>query len=129
MKIGIMPSCFRIPLAEGIRKAAECGAAGVQVNVRQPDSLMCDWSDEAIAEVVGWCRAAGLEVSAVCGDVGSHDFQLDGKNMELAAQYCRTVDLAVKLDTKVVTSHIGVVPEDPQDPSRLNMVRSLRKRC
>ena len=127
MKIGIMPSCFRTPLAEGIRKAVECGAAGVQVNVRQPDSLMCDWKDEAIAEVAAWCRAAGLEVSAVCGDVGTHDLQLDGKNMERAQQLCRTVDLAVKLNTKVVTSHIGVVPEDPQDPTRLNMVRSLRE--
>ena len=65
MKIGIMPSCFRMPLEDGIRKAAECGAAGVQVNVRQPDSLMCDWSDEAIAKVAGWCRAANLEVSPI----------------------------------------------------------------
>ena len=127
MKIGIMPSGFRIPLEDAIRKAAECGAAGVQINVKQPDVLMCDWSDDAVADVARWCRESNLEVSAVCGDVGGHDFQLDGKNMERAEQYCRTVDLAVKLNTKVVTSHIGTVPEDPADPTRLNMVNSIRK--
>ena len=127
MKIGIMPSGFRIPLEEAVRKAAACGAAGVQINVKQPDTLMCDWSEDAIADVARWCRESNLEVSAVCGDVGGHDFQLDGKNMERAEQCCRTVDLAVKLNTRVVTSHIGTVPEDPEDPTRLNMVNSIRK--
>lgn len=127
MKIGIMPAGFRIPLEDGIRKAAACGAAGVQINIRQQDNLMIDWCDDAVAQVVDWCRAAGLEISAICGDVGGHDLQLDGKNMERADQLCRTVDLALKLGTRVITSHIGAIPEDRTDPSRLNMVAGVRK--
>ncbi len=127
MKIGIMPSGFRLPLEEAIRKAAECGAAGVQINVKQQDTLMFEWSDEAIADVARWCKEAGLEVSAICGDVGGHDFQLDERNMVRAEQLCRTVDLALKLNTRVVTSHIGVIPDERQDPTRNNMVAGVRK--
>lgn len=127
MKIGVMPSGYGVPLEEGILKAAACGAAGVQINVRQQDSMMIDWSDADIAKVLTWCRAAGLEVTAVCGDVGGHDLQLNERNMIRAEQLCRTVDLALKLDTRVVTSHIGAIPEAQDDPTRKNMVSALRK--
>ncbi len=127
MKIGIMPSGFRLPLAEGIRKAAECGAEGVQVNVLQKPLKMYAWPDKEIDAVAAECRDLGLEISAICGDVGGHALQINEQNMERARELCLTIDLALKLGTRVVTSHIGVIPEDPADPTRLNMFRALRE--
>ena len=127
MKIGIMPSGFRLPLAEGIRKAAECGAEGVQVNVLQKPLKMYAWPDKEIDAVAAECRELGLEISAICGDVGGHALQINEQNMERARELCLTIDLALKLGTRVVTSHIGVIPEDPADPTRLNMYHALRE--
>ena len=39
---------------------------------------------------------------------------------------CRVVDLAVKLETHSITTHIGVVPEDRNDPTYPLMIESIR---
>ena len=39
---------------------------------------------------------------------------------------CRIVDIAVKLGTSVITTHIGVVPEDKKDPVYPLMLKSIR---
>lgn len=128
MKIGIMVSSFRLPLEDSIRKASELGVKGVQVNVRQEPQMMYDWSDSKVADLVALCRDLGLEICSISGDVADgHALQINGKNMERARELCRTIDLALKLGTRVMTSHIGVIPDDPADPVRLNMLQALRE--
>ena len=57
----------------------------------------------------------GLTVSALCGDLG-HGFGDPEKNPELIEESKRILDLAKDLETNVVTTHIGVVPEDKAHP-------------
>ena len=64
-------------------------------------------------------RSNGLVVSALCGDFGQ-GFGDSEKNPELIERSKRVLDLAKDLETDVVTTHIGVVPEDDALPLALN---------
>ena len=54
-------------------------------------------------------------VSALCGDLG-HGFDDPEKNPALIEESKRILDLAKDLETDVVTTHIGVVPDDKSHP-------------
>jgi sugar phosphate isomerase/epimerase len=64
----------------------------------------------------------GLEISALCGDLGGHGFQIPAENEEKIRRSKAIVDLAVDLGTEVVTTHIGVVPGDASDPVYRNQL-------
>ncbi len=129
MKIGIIPESFLLPLTEGIAKAAELGADGVQIYaVRQAQQV--NWLKAAAAEKAALkksCLDRGMVFSAVCADVGGHDFQVRGKNLERAELTCRVVDFAAELESRVITSHIGVIPADAADPGYQLMVDAVRR--
>ena len=57
----------------------------------------------------------GLVLSALCGDLG-HGFGDAEKNPQLIEASKRILDLAMELETNIVTTHIGVVPTDPNPP-------------
>lgn len=128
MKIGIIANWLRLPMRASIVRAAELGADGVQLHAaRAVDGpTLMEYSDAELADLKKLCDDHHLVVSAICSDIGGHDFQIDGKNMERAEFTCRTIDLARKLGSRVITSHIGVVPDDPADPVYDNMVQAVR---
>lgn len=108
-KIGIITDSFRLPLDQAIEKAASLGADGVQIYAtgRELSSTM---GDAEISKIVRHLKDAKLTLSALCGDIGAFD-NVD-INVERIKQSKAIVDLAVRMGTSVVTTHIGVVPED-----------------
>ncbi len=66
-----------------------------------------------------------LEVSALCGDMGGHGFQIEKDNPDRIEKTKRIIDLAVEFNTKVVTTHIGVIPADKNDPTYKIMLSAL----
>ncbi len=117
-KIGVMVDSFRLSLEEGIKKAAEVGAAGIQIystsGAMAPENL----SVPRRKEILDLIRSNGLVVSALCGDLGGHGFTRKEDNAWKIEKSKRIMELARELDTRVVTTHIGVVPEDPGNPKR-----------
>lgn len=69
------------------------------------------------AERIGALRSSlaenGLVFSAICGDLG-HGFGNRELNPSLIERSKRIVDLALELGTNIVTTHIGVVPENKE---------------
>lgn len=122
MKIGVLVESFRKPLMEALDAAAEMGLQGVQIGMKKE---FLDYTDEQLNEIREKCRANKLEISAVCGDFGGDPFHVEGEGMERAELLCRIADIAVKLGTKVITTHIGVVPEDRNDPVYPLMIKSI----
>jgi sugar phosphate isomerase/epimerase len=122
-----MVDSFRLPIPEGVRKAREVGADGMQVYVVEGDmsaeALDAD-RRRAFRELVAEC---GLEISALCGDLGGHGFQIPAENEEKIRRSKAIVDLAVDLGTTVVTTHIGVVPGDRDDPVYRNQLAVCRE--
>jgi len=113
--IGVMLDSFRTDMLTALDKAAALGAKGIQVYATRgemsPEKLDAGKRREFLKAV----KDHGLVVSALCGDLGK-GFVHTELNPELIEQSKRILDLAKDLETDVVTTHIGVVPEDLAHP-------------
>lgn len=112
-KIGVMVDSFRLGIREGLKKAKEVGADGVQIYAVSGEMDPANLSKEARQDLLQYIKDQGLVVSALCGDLGSPGFTNAELNPERIEKSKRIVDLACDLETNVITTHIGVVPEDP----------------
>ncbi|GIO95136.1 hypothetical protein J14TS5_02220 [Paenibacillus lautus] len=114
-KIGVIVDGFRLPVREGLQKAKSVGADGVQIfavhGEMDPDHL----SHSSRQELKKYIDSLRLEVTALCGDIG-HGFQDRSINGQKIEKSKRILDLAVELGTNIVTTHIGIIPEDEHDP-------------
>ena len=110
--IGVMTDSFKLPFEQGLAKAAEVGAQGIQLYVVDGEMKYDTFDDAKVARVRALLEQYGLVISAVCGDFGGHGFERADENAWKIPASKAVADLAVRLGTKVVTTHIGVVPED-----------------
>ena len=113
--IGVMLDSFRLPVREALKKAREVGASGVQIYATKGEMAPEALSAHARKELLARIHDEGLVVSALCGDLGM-GFGNREKIPELIERSKRILDLACDLETKVVTTHIGVVPEHEDHP-------------
>jgi L-ribulose-5-phosphate 3-epimerase len=111
-KIGVIVDSFRVGVREGLIKAKEVGADGVQIYAVEGEMDPAALSTAARAEWKSYIASLGLEISALVGDLGGYGFQDKNVNAEKIEKSKRILDLAVELGTNVVTTHIGMVPED-----------------
>ena len=109
--IGVMVNSFRLPFRQAVEKAVEVGANGIQMYTVSGEMAPENLTPQKRREVLDIIRSNGLVVSALCGDFGQ-GFGDSEKNPELIERSKRVLDLAKDLETDVVTTHIGVVPED-----------------
>lgn len=109
--IGVILDSFRTDLKTALDKAAAIGASGIQVYATQGEFSPENLSAAKRREFLDMCRSRGLTISALCGDLGQ-GFAHEDKNPALIEQSKRVLELAKDLETDVVTTHIGVVPQD-----------------
>ncbi len=110
--IGVMLESFRLPTPEAVAKAAEVGAKGIQMYCTNGEHAPENMSPAARREILDLVKSHGLRFSAICGDLG-HGFGNAELNPGLIEKSKRILDLAKELESDVVTTHIGVVPADP----------------
>lgn len=108
MKIGVMVESFRTDFATAAKKASDLGAQGIQ---RYAIDGEYNWNRDQIREALDIVKSNGLVYSAICGDFG-YGFADPDRNPELIEKSKRVVDLALKLECNVVTTHIGAIPEE-----------------
>lgn len=125
MKIGVITDCFKLPLGESIPLAGELGFDGVQIYATtgefSPETLTAQRKSEVRAQLA----AAGLEISALCGDMGGHGYEIEADNAERIEKTKAIIDLAVEFGTSVITTHIGVIPDDRNHPRYQVMLNAL----
>ncbi len=125
-KIGTLADWFHVGLLEGIRASERCGASGVQIyawNEMDPRTMTA----ARLAEVKNTARECHQTVTALCGELGGHGFEIAADNPDKIEYLKRTVDLALALDCNVVTTHIGRVPEDETGERWRNMQEACRE--
>lgn len=125
-RIGVVTDNLLLGTREGVRKAAALGAEGVQLYTVSGDMSPEQLTAAGRAEFKAFCADLGLAVSAVCGDMGG-GFRDGDTNAAKVERSKAIVDLAVDLGTDVVTTHIGVVPEDPASPTYQVMLAACRE--
>ena len=113
--IGVMLDSFRTDVNTALDKAQAVGARGIQVYATRGEMSPREMTPARRREFLQAVKDHGLTVSALCGDLG-HGFGDPEKNPELIEESKRILDLAKDLETDVVTTHIGVVPEDKAHP-------------
>ncbi|MCR8634353.1 MULTISPECIES: sugar phosphate isomerase/epimerase family protein [Paenibacillus] len=113
-KIGVIVDSFGIGVREGLLKAREVNADGVQIYAVSGEMDPRTLTTAARQELKRYINELGLEVSALCGDLGGHGFQDHRANPEKVDMSKRILELALELGTRVVTTHIGIVPDDPK---------------
>lgn len=109
--IGVITNSFRTDTRTAIKKAAEIGADGIQMYAAGGDTTPENMTAAERRELLDFVKSHGLRFSALCGDLG-RGFHHKELNPELIERSKRILDLAKELETDVVTTHIGVVPED-----------------
>jgi len=126
-KIGVLADSFRLPPREGVRRAKELGADGVQVYAVRGEITPEGLDRAARAEFRSFCGSLGLEIAALCGDLGGHGFERAAENPAKVERSKRIVDLAADLGTRVVTTHVGVIPGDPAAPAFRAILAACRE--
>lgn len=112
MRIGAMSGSFRLPLRLAARKAKQLGITAFQINVAGGAYDVDKMNDKKIAKLQSTLKKYGLEISAFCGDMGGHGFMVEADNAWKIAKSKRMADLAARMGVGVITTHIGVIPED-----------------
>lgn len=116
MKIGVLVDSFKLGVRDGIRKARELGAEGVQLYAVEGEMAPENLVGAQRKELLAFIRSEGMCVTAICGDPGGHGFADAGHNPSRIERSKRILELATDLDCQVVTTHIGVIPSDPAHP-------------
>lgn len=111
-KVGVIVDSFGLPIREGLQKAQDVGADGVQIYAVKGEMDPAHLNAAARKELKEYIASLGLEISALCGDLEGHGFQDRQANKVKIEKSKRILDLAVELGTNVVTTHIGIVPQE-----------------
>lgn len=123
MKIGVMVESFRLGFKDGVKKASEVGAAGIQAYATYGELAPENMTEDKVKETLDIVKSNGLVFSALCGDFG-HGFMNAEENKIYVEKSKRVLDLAKKLECNVVTTHIGTVPEEECETKEI-----MRKAC
>ncbi len=113
--IGVIMDSLRMDTKAAIEKAAEIGAKGMQMFATRGEHAPENMNTAQRKELLDMMKSNGLVFSALCGDLGM-GFGNPEKNPELIEKSKRILDMAKELETNIVTTHIGVVPADPNHP-------------
>lgn len=125
MKLGVITDCFRLPVRPAIERAAALGFDGVQIYATGGEFCPAALDASARAEYKKLFKSLNLEVSALCGDMGGHGFEIREQTPARIEATNRIVDLASELGTSVVTTHIGVIPSDKSEEKYDVMLSAL----
>jgi len=116
LKVGVMIESFRLGVKAGIKKAAELGADGFQIYVTGGEMAPSEMGQSARREFRHFVDSLGLTISALCGDLG-HGYTDPDTLDELVGKTTQILDLSADLRVPIVTTHIGVIPEDRSHPT------------
>ncbi|WP_257351053.1 sugar phosphate isomerase/epimerase family protein [Pseudalkalibacillus decolorationis] len=110
--IGVITDGFQRGLWEGLSLAGELNVQGVQLYAvsgeMNPKTITVDTKKRLKEEL----QRNNLTISALCGDLGGHGFQDRSVNPEKIDMSKRILELAVEFGTPIVTTHIGIIPEE-----------------
>ena len=115
-KIGVLVDNLKLGVADGVRKAKELGADGIQLYVTGGEMYPDNMDSARRAEFRKFVADLGLEISALCADFDWVKGFLDREHNETnIPRVKKCLDLAEELGVRVVTMHIGKLPEDEND--------------
>lgn len=114
-KIGVIIDSFKTDFENGVKKAQKLGVDGIQVYAVDGEMAPENLTTAMLQEKKKIVEDHGLVISALCGDLGGHGFEIRKDNRWKIEKSKRIVDLALEFGCNIVTTHIGVIPEDKRE--------------
>ena len=96
-KIGVITDSFRIDVMEAVKKAKEAGAEGIQIYATYGPMAPENLSAAQRKEFLDMVTSYGLQISALCGDLGGHGFIDEEDNKWRIEKSKRIMDLGKTL--------------------------------
>ncbi|OQA87673.1 MAG: Xylose isomerase-like TIM barrel [Lentisphaerae bacterium ADurb.Bin242] len=127
MKIGVIVESFREPLFKAMESAAAVGVKGIQMYAVCKDHNLITMPPSERERLKKHIASLGLEVASICGDLGGHGFQDAAGNAERVKLSRQIIDLCCFFGTKVMTTHVGVVPTRDSSPVFKTMVKAAKE--
>jgi len=112
MKTGILLDSLQLGLDEGLSFAAAAGADGVQFYASRGELTPWNSSPRDWQRFRQRYADLGLDLAALCGEFGGHGFERANEHEDRIRKTRELIDFALELGTRIVSMHIGVVPED-----------------
>ena len=115
MKIAVMSSSFHKPFRASLKLARRMGITGMQINLNgglEIDRL----TDRRVEKMRALLNRYQIEISAFCGDLGGYGFMRADENRVKVPKTKRMIDLAKRMHVPVITTHIGMIPDDRNHP-------------
>ncbi|MCP5003028.1 MAG: sugar phosphate isomerase/epimerase [Planctomycetes bacterium] len=121
-RMGVVLESLRLKIRDGMKAASSLGFHGIQISSTQKELMPENLSQTGRRELRRLINIQKLQLCAIGGESGSgfvneNEFDFSIKRVK------EIVNLALDLQTKIVTIHIGSLPTDP-DSSHGSMVRS-----
>lgn len=113
--IGAILESFRLPIEKAVPAAAALGVQGLQAYARHGRLCNTEMDASRRRDFLHRVKDSGMVFSALCGDLGK-GFGNPELNPELIQESKRIMDIAMEMETNIVTTHIGVVPTNPDHP-------------
>ena len=115
MKIGIMnKGITQMPFKEMVLLCKEIGATGIQpfITHGQISPVMTKSERKAAA---AFLKEQEMDLPAVCADFGAGFFSEENNEAGIH-RLIAMIDMAVDMGTAIVSTHIGHIPDDENDP-------------
>ena len=109
-KYGVMVESLRLGFEKGVEKIVEIGADGFQMCYADIDPM----DPARLRAMRSHVETNGLIVSAVCGELGG--YTNEAENARKLKIMKNVFNFAADMGTRVVSGHIGEIPEDRNDP-------------
>ncbi|MCE5259609.1 MAG: sugar phosphate isomerase/epimerase, partial [Chloroflexi bacterium] len=126
LKVGVFADNMGLGVWDGMKKAAEIGADGVQFYTTSGPLSPENLPKEKRADVRKLLADLGLTLSATCSDFGQGLVD-ETKNKTLIPKIKTNIDMALDLGTNIITTHIGHVPAERDDPVWGILVKALNE--
>lgn len=123
--IGVLIESFRTDMKSALEAAVSVGVKGIQVSATSGTMTPESTTPAQRREFVDMVKSSGLTISALCGDFicGNPDYNFydSDKRIAVIERSKRIVDFAKELGTDIITTHVGVIPADPNAEKRKAM--------
>ena len=125
-KIGTLADWFGMGVIDGIKESAKCGAGGVQLYAAcelDPETVTTEFLQE-----VKWTAAQyHQEIVALCCELGGYGLEKAGDNPKKIKYLKKCSDMARFFGCRILTTHVGVIPDDADDQVYKDMLKAGRE--
>ena len=125
-KIGTLADWFGMGVIDGIKESEKCGADGVQLYAAgelDPETVTTEFLQEVKRTAAGHHQ----EIVALCCELGGYGLEKKEDNPGKIKYLKKCADMARFFGCRILTTHVGVIPDDVNDPVYKDMLQAGRE--